>query len=242
MASTISLSQSRNSLLAVLSSADSELLVPLLHPVQLRQRQRLELANRRIRAVYFPEQSLASVVAISGRERRHAEVGVIGREGMTGLALVFGIERAPHDVFVQIEGSAQCITASDLNDAIKASPTLFAAFLRYAHVYTVAIAHTALANARASVDERLARWLLMAQDRVEADEIRLTHDLLSLMLGIRRAGVTTALNAFETKGLISHALRSDYDNRPRWPAESRRWMLWHSGSRIRTDFQELAFG
>jgi len=124
---------------------------------------------------------------------------------VTGLALVLGHDRLPHDAFVQAECTAQRIAAVYLQDALQESRTLLATLRRYAYVWSVTLAQTPLANARASLDERLARWLLMAHDRSDGDEIYLTHEFLSLMLGTRRAGVTTALNAFDTRGWIGHA-------------------------------------
>jgi CRP-like cAMP-binding protein len=200
-----SLSISKNSLLARLSAADNDLLAPYLKPVQLTVRQRLETPNQRIRTVYFIEHGLVSVVAKGGGDRRQTEVGVIGREGMTGLALVMGSDCSAYDTFVQSQGTGQSIAAADLQDALRSSRSLHDTLLRYAYVCSFALAHTALANAHASIEERLARWLLMAHDRSDNDEIHLTHEFLSLMLGIRRAGVTTTLNSFDTSGWISHS-------------------------------------
>ena len=88
------------------------------------------------------------------------------------------------------------------------SPTLLQCFLRYAHVFAVQSGYTALANARGNIEERLARWLLMTRDRVDDDEMVLTHEFIALMLGVRRAGVTSALQAFESKALIETARSS----------------------------------
>jgi CRP-like cAMP-binding protein len=85
------------------------------------------------------------------------------------------------------------------------SPTLLKCFLRYAHVFLVQSGYTALANARGNIEERLARWLLMTRDRVDDDEMVLTHEFIALMLGVRRAGVTSVLQAFESKALIETA-------------------------------------
>jgi CRP-like cAMP-binding protein len=124
---------------------------------------------------------------------------------MTGLALVMGSDRSAHDVFVQSQAAGQSIAAADLQEALRSSRSLHGTLLRYAYVSSFALAQTALANAHASIEERLARWLLMAHDRSQNDDIHLTHEFLSLMLGIRRAGVTTALNSFDTRGWISHS-------------------------------------
>src|SRR5262249_26356747 len=114
-------------------------------------------------------------------------------------------DRSVHDTFVQSEGAAYCIAAADLQDALRSSRSLHDTLLRYAYVCSVSVAYTALANAQASIEERLARWLLMAHERSHDVQIHLTHEFLSLMLGTRRAGVNTALNAFDTRGWISHS-------------------------------------
>ncbi len=171
----------------------------------LKFRQPLQRANRKIGAVYFPESGIASVVAVGGGERRQAEVAVVGWEGMTGLAVLLGAQRSPCDVFMQVEGEGHCIAADDLRKALERSTSLLAILLRYAHVFGVQSAYTALANSQGKLEERLARWLLMAQDRIDAEELLLTHEFLALMLGVRRAGVSVALEHFEAKGVIKIA-------------------------------------
>src|SRR5262249_39111293 len=99
----------------------------------------------------------------------------------------------------------QCISADDLRRAMAESGSLAAWLMRYAHVFAIQAGHTALANAHGKIEERLARWLLMAQDRVDGDELFLTHEFLAVMLGVRRAGVTTALHQLEAQALISTA-------------------------------------
>jgi CRP-like cAMP-binding protein len=196
-------SGSRNRILGSLSAADFALLQPHLVAVPLRFRQKLQTPNRRVRTAYFPDSGIASVVAIGGGSRSQAEVAIIGNEGMTGLPIVLGVERSPYEVFVQVKGHGRCILAVNLEMAMERSETLRAVLFNYAHVYEVQASYTALANAKGSLEEKLARWLLMAQDRVAADELDLTHEFLSLMLGVRRAGVTVALQHFVERGLIT---------------------------------------
>lgn len=195
----------RNRILNAMSNADLALLQPHMEWTELKFRQRLQSSNRQIKNVYFPERGIASVVAVCGSERRQAEVAIVGREGMTGLPVVHGADRSPCDVFVQADGEGQCISADNLREAMEQSASLLRCFLRFAHVFSVQAGYTALANAQGKIEERLARWLLMAQDRIEADELVLTHEFLALMLGVRRAGVTTALGHFENKGVIETA-------------------------------------
>src|SRR5262245_21149161 len=194
-----------NAILASLSASDRGLLEPRLERVPLKFRQRLELGNRKIKSACFVECGIVSVVAVGCGDRRQAEIAVVGREGMTGLAIVLGADRSPNETFVRVEGEGHSIAADDLRKAMSESSSLAGCLLRYAHVFSVQAGHTALANAEGKIEERLARWLLMAHDRVDGDELHLTHEFLAVMLGVRRAGVTTALHQLEAEGLISTA-------------------------------------
>jgi CRP-like cAMP-binding protein len=194
-------SKSPNRLLAALSPADLDLLRSHLEPVSLGLRLDLEKPNRPIENVYFPDMGIASVVAIQSRDAR-VEVGLVGWEGMTGTSVVLGNDRSPHSTYIQVAGEGQRISASSLSESMKRSDSLRAVLLRYVQVFMVQTAHTAIANARSKLDTRLARWLLMAHDRVREDTLPLTHEFLSLMLGVRRAGVTEALHSLERQKFI----------------------------------------
>jgi CRP-like cAMP-binding protein len=193
---------SGNRLLSSLSTKDFDLLEPDLTSVTLGLRKHLEKPNRRIEAVYFPESGIASVVAI--QRGKQVEVGLIGREGMTGLPIVLGNHRSPHSTYVQVAGKAMCIPSAALRKATEASLSLRNSFLKFVQAFGVQTTHTAISNAQSKIDTRLARWLLMAHDRVGDDNLPLTHEFLSLMLAVRRAGVTTALNALRKQGVISY--------------------------------------
>lgn len=193
--------ETRNCILSGLSRADFALLKPHLVPVDLPVFTQMEIGNRRIDAAYFMENGFASVVA-DGSGGRGIEVGIIGREGMTGLAVVMGNAASPHDTYVQAAGTGQRISAAKLRRAIDQSVHLHRALLRYAHAFLVQTTQTALANGRRKNTERLARWLLMADDRIDGDELPLTHRFLSIMLGVQRPGVTVAVQALENEGLI----------------------------------------
>ncbi len=192
-----------NWLLSRLSRADARLLQPHLKAVDLPVRRQLEARKKRVEDVYFLDAGLASVVANGGHP---IEVGMIGREGMTGLSVVLdGDYRTIHETFMQIGGRGQCISAGKLREAIDASTTLHQVLLRFAHAFLIQATQTALANGRSNIEERLARWLLMANDRVDSDELKLTQEFLAIMLGVRRSGVTVALQQLERIGLISHS-------------------------------------
>jgi CRP-like cAMP-binding protein len=192
----------RNRLLGSLSAEDLGLLQPHLESVILALRMDLEKPNQRIDDAYFIDTGIASVVAIQSNDTR-AEVGLIGCEGMSGIAVVLGDDRSPHSTYMQIAGEGQRITTVELRKAIKASGSLHCLFLKYVQAFMVQTAHTAISNARAKLDERLARWILMAHDRVPGKTLALTHEFLALMLGVRRAGVTEALQNLTKQGLIT---------------------------------------
>lgn len=191
----------QNGLLAAMSAADLTLLRPKLDPLPLKLKQVLEPANKSIKHIYFITSGLASVIAI-GKNGYRLEVGIIGREGMTGLPVVLGNDRSPNETFIQVEGSASRIAADDLRHAMGKSTSLTRVLLNFVNAFLVQTSHTALSNGTASIEQRLARWLLMAQDRLGGKEVPLTHEFLSRMLGVRRAGVTGALNKLDRKGVI----------------------------------------
>lgn len=190
-----------NGLLRQLSASDFALLQPGLSAIDLPLRRQLENRNRRIEYAYFIGSGLASLVASAGANHS-IEVGIIGKEGMTGLPLLLGSDVALHETFIQSPGDGWRIAANDLQAALNKSATLHRSLLRFVHAMFSQMTSTTLANGRYKLDERLARWLLMANDRANGDTVALTHEFLSTMLGVRRPGVTNALNALERRGLI----------------------------------------
>jgi CRP-like cAMP-binding protein len=192
----------RNHLLATLSPADFSLLQPQLEPVPLPVRTCLSEPNTPIEHVYFLEEGIASVVATTPQDRR-IEVGIIGREGLTGLPVLLGADRAPRECFIQTSGEGLRIRADDLRLAITASTLLHQHLLRFVHAFTIQMGQTALANGSHLLEERLARRLLMCHDRLDGDDLPTTHEFLSTMLAVRRAGVTEALQTLEDRGIIS---------------------------------------
>src|SRR4051795_13154921 len=190
----------RNRLLAALTPDTFWLLQPHLEPVPLELRQWVIETQQPIQHVYFPEDSIISILADTAEGR--IEVGMVGPEGMAGVPVVLGIDHSPYGYMVQAEGEALRIPAQDLRTAMRHSPPLHAGFLRYAHALMVQTAQTAYANAGFTIEARLARWVLMTDDRLEREDLPLTHDFLAIMLGVRRPGVTLAMQALESNGLI----------------------------------------
>ena len=189
-----------NKILASLKPAALDLLVPHLKLVELPLRTELEKKRAPIKKVYFMESGMASVV--DKVRTKDIEIGIIGREGMTGLSLVMGAPLPMQDIFIQIAGSAHAIAADRLRRAMTQNPDLQKAFLLYAYSFSLQAGQTAAANGHGKLEERLARWLLMAHDRVEGDDVSLTHEFMAMMLGVRRAGVSVALQHLADAGLI----------------------------------------
>ena len=190
-----------NRLLRALSAHDRGLLEAGFDDVALETGQVLEAPRQRIAHVYFPTAGLASVLGTTQQGQR-IEVGMVGFEGMTGLAVVLGHDRSSNETIVQAEGRALRLSSARLRRALKSSPTLSATLLRYVHAFMMQASQTALANGRARLAERLARWLLMWQDRLRTPHFAVTHEFLALLLGVRRQGVTLALHEIEGRGLI----------------------------------------
>ena len=190
----------RNHLLASLSPQDYGLLEAHLTKIEFATRHAFETGNEPIDAVVFPLDGIVSIVARSSPEQ--AEAGIVGREGMTGIPIVLGDDRWANDAFAQVAGIGLCIAAGDLRHAMARSADLRTRFLAFVQAFIGQTTQTTLANARGNVGMRLARWLLMAHDRLDGDELRLTHEFMAVMLGVRRAGVTGAVRELEDKGLI----------------------------------------
>lgn len=194
-----------NRLLNFLPTAERKLLTANLKPVRLELRQTLEKPNQPIEHIYFLEHGIVSVVGDS-KTFGQIEIGIIGKEGMTGLQVVLGNDQSPYETFVQIAGAAQVIEAAKLRTAMNRSRPLQQFMLRYVQVFMIQTAQTALSNAAALLTQRLARWLLMCEDRIDSKQIPLTHEFLAIMLGVQRSGVTIALGELENRELI-HAKR-----------------------------------
>ena len=195
-------SRSRNHLLASLSDSDFDLIGAHLEAISLQPGDVLEKSSRAIDHVFFPESGVLSVVPSVSRDHP-VEVGVVGREGMSGVAVVMGSDRSQNNVFVQIAGHGQRLSSERLRIAMEKSPSLRTLFLGFVQALMTQTAQTAVANGLGKLDERLARWLLMTHDRIQGDELHVTHEFLSLLLGVRRAGVTDAFHLLQAKRLLT---------------------------------------
>lgn len=157
-----------------------------------------------IKHIYFPNDSLVSLLTLVDRHLA-LEVGMVGREGMVGIAFALGIDVSPVRALVQGTGTAMRIKAALFRKEFRQNPPL----QREVHLYTNAlmsqIAQTAACNRFHVVEARLARWLLMSRDRVSSDHFDLTHEFLANMLGVRRVGVTKAAHALKQRKLIDYS-------------------------------------
>jgi CRP-like cAMP-binding protein len=200
--SSVDRSEIRNQLLSVMTADDLDVLLPFLTQVSLTKGHVLVDAGEGIQHCWFIEAGVVSVVATT-EDGNQTEIGMIGPEGLVDVSVVHELERTPLRSSMVSAGCAYRIPTSVLKEALQRSDALRAMLLRYAHGFLIQIAGTTLANASFTVEVRLARWLLMCHDRIGGDELQVTHELLSLMLNVRRAGVTIALQALQTANLVS---------------------------------------
>jgi CRP-like cAMP-binding protein len=191
----------RNVLLDSLSAADLAALAPDLESIALPRRQILESPGSAISTVLFPESGIVSVMARAPYDRR-IEVGLVGLDGMIGFGALLGDELSINESIVQVPGHGWRVATTSLVGLMHRSAALSALLLRYVHAFMAQTTQTALANGRSKLEERLARWLLMSHDRFGSNELGITHDFLAQMLGVRRAGVTIALQVLESRRLI----------------------------------------
>lgn len=193
-----------NSLLDAFSPELYEKLAPNLKRVSLKQGQILHHPGEAIEDLYFPIDCALSIT-ITMRDGSTAEAGVIGRREVLGInAIMGGKETTQTEYIVQIAGSAIKIDAPPLLEEFDRNKELRDVLLCFTQAMIAQISQTTACNSLHVLEQRLARWLLEAQDRVNSDEIRLTQEFLSHMLGVRRAGVTQTAQKFQENGLISY--------------------------------------
>jgi CRP-like cAMP-binding protein len=190
----------QNILLRSMPEGDFARLEPHLELVDLKLRQVIATERHVIQDVYFPESGICSVLPVaSGREI--IEAGLFGRDGMTDFVHTPGVDRTPLRVMIQAAGQAWRVSAEHFAGAGDASPGFLRLMLKYSQAMVVQASHTALSHGNFTVPERLARWLLMCQDRI-GDDLPMVHDFLAIMLAVRRAGVTDQIHVLEGHGAI----------------------------------------
>lgn len=193
-----------NLLLASLPDDDVAALRPHFETVRLPLRKVLHEMGGPIEHCYFTDGGMVSLL-IRLEDGASIEAGVVGKEGLVGFAALMGFKHAaPHTSMVQLPGTGVRIAPGILREEMLRRPALLDRVLKFSQVLNAQIAHTAACNAHHSLSERLARWLLMAHDRAQSDALALTQEFLSMMLAVRRPGVTVAARMLQATGAIEY--------------------------------------
>jgi CRP-like cAMP-binding protein len=193
-----------NRLLRGLSDAELGRMLPALEPVQLARPTELEGANQVIRHVYFPVTGVASIVAID-ESGESVDTAMIGREGMTGLAVFLGTSQSPVRTIVQIPMAGLRMESEALRDELARGGALVRLLQRHTQLVMVTMAQLILCNRIHRLDQRAARWLLQVDDRVDGAPFNVTQEFLAQMIGVQRPALSVAMRQFKDAGLVRYA-------------------------------------
>lgn len=193
----------RNKILLAILDSEFRSLRPQLEHIDLPHHRSLHEPHQKLTFAYFPNSGLISLV-VATEDGRAVEAGVVGIEGMAGMPLAVGLLRSPLREVMQIAGDGFRMKAGALQKALETSPHFRIMLGRYAVVQGIQIAQTAACNRLHDITQRLSRWLLMAQDRVDSGLVSLTHDFLATMLGTDRSSVSLAAGALQKKKIIHY--------------------------------------
>ncbi len=193
-----------NQLLAALPVEEYQRLIPHLEFVLLSNQEILYEIGESIEYVYFPCQGLISYVSLM-EDGSTTEVGLVGKDGMVGLPVCWGGDSTTTQASVQMPSNGMRMAAKLFKTEFNRGGALQSLVLRYTQALFTQVSQLAACNRHHSVEQRLARWLLTAQDRVQSEELLLTQEFISLMLGIRRSGVTVAATSLQKAGAIAYS-------------------------------------
>lgn len=193
----------QNRILESLPAEEYERLAPHLEEIRMKLGDIISRPDEEIEYVHFPKRGIISVCAVM-QDGSQVEAGVIGNEGMCGLPVLFDTKTVPLQSMVQIPDGAVRMNSEAFKEEIVSCPHLRKSLMHYAQAFYVQAAQTAACNRLHSLDARLVRWLLMCQDRTQSDLLPLTHEVMSIMLGVRRAGISVAANKLKADGLIDY--------------------------------------
>jgi CRP-like cAMP-binding protein len=195
--------QVSNTMLLSISDSDYSSLRPHLEYVSLPNHLVLHEAGGKLEFAYFPNRGLISLVVVM-KDGKTAEAGIVGNEGFTGTPAAVGLSRSPLRAVVQITGDGFRVEVGALQNALESAPHLQLMLSRYAAIRGMQVAQTAACNRLHDIEQRLARWLLMTQDRVDSGSLPITHDFLATMLGTDRSTVSLAASVLQRKELIEY--------------------------------------
>jgi CRP-like cAMP-binding protein len=196
--------QVSNKILLSISESDYSSLRPHLEYVSLPNHLVLHEAGGKLDFAYFPNRGLISLVVVM-KNGKTAEAGIVGNEGFTGTLAAVGLSRSPLQAVVQITGDGFRVEVGALQNTLESAPHLQLMLNRYALIRGMQVAQTAACNRLHDIEQRLARWLLMTQDRVDSGLLPITHDFLATMLGTDRPTVSLAAGVLQRKKLIEYA-------------------------------------
>ena len=192
-----------NTILLSIPDEEYSLIRPSLQYFQPAHRQTLHEPGERIDYGYFLNGGMVSLLIATG-DGRSVEVGISGKEGVVGAPLAVGLHRSPYRAVVQMPADGLRIRARDLEQILLMAPQLNLLLNRYAQIQGLQVAQLAACNRLHEIEQRLARWLLMSQDRVDSTSFPITHDVLAQMLGTRRPSVTLAAGILQRAGMIEY--------------------------------------
>ena len=193
-----------NRLLRSLPESEYALLLPHLEPVELAAMEVLNEPGQSLDHVYFAETAVISMLRRM-RDGTVIESGMVGRDGVAGLAAIQGIAWSAATIVAAVPGSCLRMPAPAIREVLAQAPTLAGRTLRYAHAFMDQLGQTIACNGLHSIEQRCTRWLLAAHDRAGQDDFHLTHEVLAQMLGVRRAGVTMAALVLQREQLIAYS-------------------------------------
>jgi CRP-like cAMP-binding protein len=193
----------RNKLLLALGDEEFALVRPYLQFVNLPHHLNLHQPHRMVKFAHFPNEGLISLV-VDLKDGKSVEAGLLGKDGASGMPAVLGLSRSPLREVVQIAGNGFRVSIGTLKEIVQSSPHFQTVLSRYAAGLAMQVAQTAACNRLHKIEERLARWLLIAQDRLESGSVPITQDFLATMLGTDRPSVTLAAGVLQKKEIITY--------------------------------------
>lgn len=193
----------RNELLALLPQDIKDRVFPLLREIELPLGKEIYAAGQDVKYVYFPADCIISLLYVM-LDGDSAEISVVGREGIVGIAVFMGGDSTPSRAVVQSAGTAYRLPAGDLKHEFHNDAAMRMLMLRYTQALITQMAQTAVCNRHHSIDQQLARWLLLSLDRLPTNELTMTQELIANMLGVRREGVTEAAGKLQKLGVIKY--------------------------------------